>query len=282
MVTRRLLPAMMIALLLSALFTAWLSRRFSRPTVQAAVATKRLVTVSKNVAAGEALQADSLKVVERPALESERGAFAKVDEVNGRVLLIPMNAGDAVLDRYLAATGVNAGLTTKIPEGMRAISLRTDEVVGVAGFLLPGSLVDVLVTYSASSSAPLVTATVLQNARVLAEGQKMEPETDGKAITADVVTLLVSPQDAQKLTLATSLGKIHFILRNGADRKETAGLAPQMSLPGEVAPRSVAPEPSHEAHRVVAVKAAAPARVYTVDTVTGGKQTGTTFEERVR
>ncbi len=281
MVTRRLLPAMMIALLLSALFTAWLSRRLSRPTVHAAVATRRVVTVAKNMAAGEPLQAESLEVVERPALESERGAFAKMDEVTGRVLLISMNAGDAVLDRYLAANGVNAGLTTKIPEGMRAISLRSDEVVGVAGFLLPGSLVDVLVTYSASNTSPLVTATVLQNARILAEGQKMEPEADGKAISADVLTLLVSPQDAQKLTLASSLGKIHFILRNGADRKETVGLAPQVSLPGEVAPHGVERGPSHEGHSST-LKAAAPAPVYTVDTVTGGKQTGTSFEERAR
>ncbi len=279
MVTRRLLPAMMVALLLSGLFTVWLSHRFTRPTVQAAVATKRYVAVTKNLAAGEALRLEVLKVVDRPTQDTLRGAYAKPAELAGRVLLIPVYEGDVVLEQYLAAPGVSAGLTMKIPEGMRAISLRSDEVVGVAGFTLPGSLVDVLVTYSASSNMPLVTATVLQNARILADGQKFEPDTDGKAIAADVVTLLVTPQDAQKLELASSLGKIHFILRNGADRKETADLAPQVSLPGAVVARGpAAPQVVHEVHKPVK----APVAGYTVDTVAGGKQTGTTFEERAR
>lgn len=280
MVTRRLLPAMLFALLLSSLFTVWLSRKMTRSTVQAAVVTKRYVTVAKNMAVGEQLQPDNLKLVERPTADVQKGTFSKPEEVAGRVLLIPLYAGDLVLDHYLASPGVNTGLTAKIPEGMRAISLRSDEVVGVAGFLLPGSLVDVLVTYAASNASPMITATVLQNARIIAEGQRIEPDADGKAITADVITVLVTPQDAQKLTLATTLGKIHFILRNGSDRKETVGLAPQTTLPGEAAPHPAATEQVH-AFRTVAVKAQ-PTPSYTVDTVAGNKQTVTTFEERAR
>jgi pilus assembly protein CpaB len=102
---------------------------------------------------------------------------------------------------------------------MRAISLRSDEVVGVAGFLLPGTHVDVLVTMKPPDGDP-ITATVLQDVQVLASGQKTEPDPEGKPVTATVVTLLVKPEDAERVDLASTQGIVHFVLRNGVDREQ--------------------------------------------------------------
>jgi pilus assembly protein CpaB len=104
--------------------------------------------------------------------------------------------------------------------GMRATAVRSNEIVGVAGFLYPGSRVDVMVTYTppGSGSNP-VTQTVLQNVEVLTAGQTIEPDPQGKPETVNVVTLLVSPEDSQKLQLASSQGVIQFVLRSGVDQK---------------------------------------------------------------
>lgn len=279
MIARRLLPALMIALLLSGSLTFWLSRKLARPASAAAVSTRRVVGVSKNMEAGELLQPAFLELVDWPAAQPLRGAFSKPEEVAGRVLLFPIAEGEVVLNQHLGAIGAGAGLTVKIPEGMRAISLRSDEIAGVAGFLLPGSFVDVLVTYHSANAPDFITTTVLQDARILAAGQKIEPDPDGKANAADVVTLLVTPQDAEKMALANSLGKIHFVLRNGTDRKEVTGLAPQLSLAGTSgAPGPGASSPgaatSPRSKKIVQSSAAR----YTVQTIAGSKQTEETFE----
>jgi len=131
--------------------------------------------------------------------------------------------GEPILERQLAPAGAGVGLAAKIPSGMRAISVRSDEVVGVAGFLLPGTHVDVLLTYHSDKSPDPKTSTVLQDVVVLAAGQQIRPDPDGKpASVANVVTLLLKPEDAESLVLATSLGAIHFVLRNGADKEQTS------------------------------------------------------------
>ena len=123
-----------------------------------------------------------------------------------------------------------AGLTAKIPSGMRAISVRSDEVVGVAGFLLPGTHVDVLMTLSLrrQRTRSPQTLTALQDVVVLAAGQQIQPQADGKPSSVNVVTLLLKPEDAEKLVLATSLGGIYFVLRNGADEEQA--LSPPVGL----------------------------------------------------
>lgn len=121
---------------------------------------------------------------------------------------------------HLAAAGAGVGLTANIPSGMRAISVRSDEVVGVAGFLLPGTHVDVLLTYHSDKSPEPRTATVLQDVVILAAGQQIHPDPESKPTSVNVVTLLLKPEDAERIVQATSLGAIHFILRNGADREQ--------------------------------------------------------------
>ncbi len=213
----RLLTALMFAVLVSGLFTFWLSRRVASSMRVDHVPKHVLVSAGKSLAAGELLKPGSLQLTDWPAATPLEGGFTRMEDLTGRVVLYPLPKGQPILERQLAALGAGAGLTAKIPSGMRAISVRSDEVVGVAGFLLPGTHVDVLMTYHAAAVPEPRTLTVLQDVIVLAAGQQIQPQADGKPISVNVVTLLLKPEDAEKLVLATSLGSIYFVLRNGAD-----------------------------------------------------------------
>jgi len=223
MFAKRLMTGLLMALIISGLFTFWLSKKFSKPVSAAPVAVKvQYVAAAKNLDAGEVLTTASLKMVDWSSSTPLDGAVTKPESLNGRVLMYPLSAGEPILERQLSNAGSGVGLSTKIPEGMRAIALKSDEVVGVAGFMLPGTHVDVLVTYHIGQSPNPVTATVLQDVQILAIGQKTAPDPDGKATTADVVTLLVNPQDAEKAVLACAQGTVHFVLRNGADHEHVS------------------------------------------------------------
>jgi pilus assembly protein CpaB len=155
------------------------------------------------------------------------GAFTKTSDVVGRPLLYPMAARQPILPKDLGVEGAGIGLAGKLPEGMRAVAIRSNEIIGVAGFVYPGSHVDLLMTFTppgVANSMP-VTETVLQNVEVLTAGQTIEPDPQGKPQSVGVVTLLLTPQDAQKLQLASGQGNIQFVLRSGADQK-TAELRP--------------------------------------------------------
>ena len=186
------------------------------------------------------MKPESLQLVEWHASTPLAGGFTKIDDLTGRVLLYPLAKGEPIIDGQLAAAGAGAGLTAKIPSGMRAISVRSDEVVGVAGFLLPGTHVDVLLTYRSNASPDPRTATVLQDVVVLAAGQQIHPDPNDKPVSVSVVTLLLKPEDAERLVLATTLGTIHFVLterrRPGAggrpvDRDQARSPAPQLYCP---------------------------------------------------
>jgi pilus assembly protein CpaB len=268
MTPRRLITAMLIALLVSGLFTFWLSKRLNGGK---SIKVQYVAPV-KDFDAGDTLRLADLQRVNWPSDTHIDGAFTKLEDVVGRTLLFSVAQGQPLQARQLTAPGMGAGLSTKIPDGMRAISLKSDQIVGVAGFLSPGTRIDVLVTYRTSGSAESVTSTVLQDARVIAAGQKTEPDPDGKATTVSVVTLLVSPPDAEKVVLASTQGTVHFILRNGSDHEHVNSLPVQMSELGEV-PR-VKP-----AVRVSTPKPSAPVLVkpYSVETFRGDKHTVENF-----
>jgi len=165
--------------------------------------------------------------VQWPASASLDGAFVKQEAVVGRTVLYPLAAGEPILEKHLATAGSGPGLSGKIPSGMRAVALKTDEVAGVAGFLLPGTHVDVLATYTVAGKPDAVTATALQDVVVLAAGQQFQPDPSGKPASVGVVTLLLKPEDAEEAVLASSQGTIHFVLRNGADREHTTRPRPR-------------------------------------------------------
>lgn len=269
---RRLVSALFIALLISGVFTFWLSKKFGRAHAASAPEKQQYVASASDLDAGETLRPAGLKLVDWPASSPIQGAFLKPEDLNGRVVIYPVGAGEPIQERQLAAPGSTAGITVKIPEGMRAISLRSDQVVGVAGFLLPGTYVDVLVTYRNPGSPDPITSTVLQDVKILAAGQKTQPDPEGKATTVDVLTLLVDPRDAEKAVLASTQGTIHFVLRNGSDRIQTKGQPAQLSQLSGAAPVAA---PSPFPHRSTPVPIA-PTR-YSVETISGGKQTVNTF-----
>jgi pilus assembly protein CpaB len=220
MKAKRLLTALLIALAVSGLFTFWLSRRVAKGARVTVPPKQRYVAASVALEAGEFLKPASLQLVDWPASSPLAGGFTKIDDVAGRIVLYPLPKGEPILERQLAAVGSGGGLTANIPSGMRAISVRSDEVVGVAGFLLPGAHVDVLMTFHSALAPEPQTLTVLQDVVVLAVGQQTHPQPDGKPISVNVVTLLLKPEDAEKVVLATSLGVIYFVLRNGLDKEQ--------------------------------------------------------------
>lgn len=263
---KRLLTALVIALTISGLFTFWLSRRVSKGGRVSAPQKHLYVAAGKALEAGELLKPGSLELIEWPTTLPLAGGFTKIDEVGGRIVLYPLPKGEPILERQLAAAGAGAGLTADIPSGMRAISVRSDEIVGVAGFLLPGTHVDVLMTYHSTSSPEPQTLTVLQDVVVLAAGQQTRPEPDGKPISVNVVTLLLKPEDAEKVVLATSLGVIYFVLRNGADKEQA--LTPPVGLDqlaglSVLSPTGAAVSPSRKVQRP---------KPYQVETILGDKQ----------
>jgi pilus assembly protein CpaB len=263
LITRRLTSAFIIALLVSGVFTFWLSQRFTKPKAAPPPAKSQYVTAAANMEAGQVIKAENLHLVDWPASMPLQGASTAPQSLVGRVVLYPLAAGEPILERQLSTPGSGNGMTVKIPDGMRALALRTDEVVGVAGFLLPGTHVDVLVTLHPANSPDPVTATVLQDAQILATGQKTKPDPAGKPTTATVVTILVNPQDAEKVVLASTQGSIHFVLRNGSDREQVKGPPVLLSqLSGVALPL---PGPG----KVVQKAERAAAKPYTVETFMG-------------
>ncbi len=221
--TRRLVIALVAALTLSGLVTLVVSRKISaKNRISQQILTNKIVAAAKPLQPGEAIKAESLTLIDWPSRVPLQGTSAKIEDLVGRFVLYPVAAQQPIVQSSLAPAGSGFGLTAKIPDGMRATSVRSDEVVGVAGFLFPGSHVDVLVTFRLDNSATTTTQTVLQDAEVLTAGQKSEPDPQAKPDSVGVVTLLLKPDDAEKLVLASSLGSIHFVLRNGSDHEELA------------------------------------------------------------
>lgn len=265
MAKRRLTTAFLIALLVSGACTFLLSKKM-HVHGQEPVRKQRYLAAALPLQAGEVLKPESLKLVDWPASVPLQGAFLKPQDLVGRAVMYPLAANEPILDRDLAIPGM--GLTVKIPEGMRALALRSDEVVGVAGFLFPGSHVDVLVTYRSDKTPEPTTATVLQDAEVLAAGHQVEPDPDGKPATVNVVTLLVKPDDAERVVLASTQGSIHFVLRNSTDRSQVQD--PPVELSQLIAGGDVKRiGPGH--------KGMVRAKPYVVETVMGTKQSATSF-----
>jgi pilus assembly protein CpaB len=186
---------------------------------------KLLVVASRPLPIGAVVGKDSVKTMRVPDNLFPKGAFSHAEEVLDRGVISAMEPDEPLLDARLAAKGSGVGLASMIPPGMRAISVRVNDVVGVAGFVLPGMRIDVLVTGRPPGRDDTVTATVLQNITVISAGQTVQVDAKSQPINTPVVTLLVNPAQAEALTLALTEGKIQLILRNSTDHQmaQTAG-----------------------------------------------------------
>jgi pilus assembly protein CpaB len=214
--------AFLMAAILATAFT-WIVFRRLRANTQRPVT--QIVAAANDLPAGVALSPNDITMLDWPSDVPLPGSFTKKEEVLGHPLIHSLGAKEPILKRDLGLEGSGIGLSTKIPPGMRATAIKSNEIVGVAGFLYPGSHVDVLCTISMPNNAGTLTQTVLQDVEVLTAGQTIEPDPQGKPQQVDVVTLLLTPEDSQKIQLATTQGVIQFVLRNGTDTK-TAELHP--------------------------------------------------------
>lgn len=186
-----------------------------RPTAS----EKTLVVASRPLPFGTVINAESVKTIRMPENLFPKGGFSRMEDVLERPVVSPIEPGEPVVEARIAARGSGAGLAPMIPPGMRAISVRVNDVVGVAGFVLPGMRVDVLVTGRPPGRDDTVTTTALQNITVLSAGQTIQADARSPSISVPVVTLLVNPAQAEALTLANIEGHIQLVLRNSTDQK---------------------------------------------------------------
>jgi pilus assembly protein CpaB len=187
-----------------------------------AVAEKQVVVATRLLPAGSMLDPASIKLRGIPEGLFPAGGFSRLEDVLERPVISAIQADEPVVEARIAVKGSGMGLGPLIPPGMRAISVRVNDVVGVAGFVLPGMRVDVLVTGSPANRGDTETRTVLQNITVLSAGQSIAIDGKSQPIATPVVTLLVSPEDAEALTLSNIEGRIQLVLRNSTDRAMVA------------------------------------------------------------
>ncbi|HWR50826.1 MAG TPA: Flp pilus assembly protein CpaB [Bryobacteraceae bacterium] len=180
-----------------------------------------VVVAARALPVGIVVKPADLKIVQLAPELAPGDGFTKIGEVTERAVVSSVLPDEPIREARLAMRGAGVGLAPIIPTGMRAVAVRVNDVVGVAGFVLPGMRVDVLLTGRPPKSDNTFTKTVLQDILVLAAGQTIEPDVRGKAINTPVVTLLVSPSQAEVVTLAGE-GRVQLVLRNTGDRSVDA------------------------------------------------------------
>jgi len=200
------------------------------PAQTVSVPTSGVVVAAADLQLGTELRQEDLHVIQWPATAVPEGAFTKPEELVGRGLIQPIATNELFLPSKLAPKEAGAGLPPVIAPGFRALSVRVNDVIGVAGYVLPGNRVDVVATVNPTQQPTDVTSkVVLTNVLVLASGTKIERDAkDNKPISVNVVTMLVNPEEAERLTPASTEGKIQLALRNPLDQTTppTPGIRP--------------------------------------------------------
>ncbi len=218
---RRLLTILVIAFVIAG-GCAWLVYRLVGVRLAASkpMATAQLVAAAKDIPLGAVITKADLTTI-TIAGTAPKGTILKMDDAVGRGVISEIFQGEPILESRLAGIGSGGGLAPTIPQGMRACAVRVDEVVGVAGFVIPGSRVDVLVSGNApgpgNSNEGVQTQTLLQNIQVLSAGTDIQKDAEGKPQQVQVVNLLVTPEQAETLSLASNTLKIQLVLRNPLD-----------------------------------------------------------------
>jgi pilus assembly protein CpaB len=234
-----------------------------------------VVVAADDIQVGARVEEHDARIVKYPASALPAGTFSTRSKVLGRGVILPISRGEFILPSKLAPENAGAGLPSLIPPGMRAVSVRVNEVVSVAGFVGPGTRVDVLLTGTPNGSTESQTTTVLQNVAVIASGHTLERNAAGEAQSTPVITLLASPDDAERLTLASSEGHIQLALRNPLDTHQeevAAANARGLYKGGTPAPP---PTPVHvrPVKQPKAQPPTPPPSVFSVDVYKGDKKT---------
>jgi pilus assembly protein CpaB len=280
--TNRVIIGLVLAIIVALLLSAYVYHAFQQASASAVkqVPTQQIVVAKVPLELGTRLTAAVVQTIPWPGDTLVPGMLTRTQDAEGRAVIAPLVANEMILESKLAPKEAGAGLQATIPEGMRALSVAVNDVIGVAGFVIPGTSVDVLVTGqipgATQNGAQNVTRTILEDVRVLAAGQKIEQDRDGKPQTVPVVTLLVSPKDAATLTMASTMGKIQLVLRNTIDSKT---LAPEPVLQavvfGSGAPLSAVKPAVRQA--VVHPPVVTVRPPFTVEIIIGGKRETKSF-----
>ncbi|HEY3443954.1 MAG TPA: Flp pilus assembly protein CpaB [Paludibaculum sp.] len=210
--------SLVFALVVSSVFYQMTSRANTGVKEKEVSDLKDLVIAARPLSVGLTVKAADVKVIKVPVQAFPKGAFGKPEDVLDRPVVSNILAEEPMLEGRLALRGTGVGLAPIIPAGMRAVTVRVNDVVGVAGFVLPGMRVDVMITGHPPGNPTTVTKTVLQNITVLSAGQNMQSDATGKPVDAPSVTVLVTLAQAELLTLAGNEGRIQLVLRNGGDQ----------------------------------------------------------------
>lgn len=273
----RLLMIGFVALAMGAFVSVFVYRSLQGGRAKA-VPGEDILVAADDLQVGTKIEDKDVKYVHFPSNELPAGVFHRKDRLLGRGVILPISKGEFILTNKLAGENAGYGLPALIPPGMRAVSVRVNDTTSVAGFVLPGTRVDVLLTGN-PEGAQTQTTTVLENVAVLATGQKLERNTAGEPQSYPVITLLVSPDDAQKLTLAANQGKIQLALRNPLDTKQQELAAARADSLYKIAPpppRIDVPKPKVKHTPAAPAPPPMPA-AYTVEIYKGDKKEDTKF-----
>jgi len=274
----RTLLVLLVAVGLASLATYGVFRTIKNiPVREVEVATSYVVVAAENLPLGTRIVKEQVKAVGWPAATPVHGSFASADEIIGRGLIQPVLANEPLTESKLAPREAGAGLSPSITPGMRALSIKVNDVIGVAGFTVPGARVDVVVVINGNDG---MARTVVSNLQVLTAGTKydIEQAKDGQPIPSSVVTLLVTPEQAERITLAQTNGSITLVLRNPLDTAPTqtngirmAGLMGASSTPPVEKP--AAPKRKIPVKEVIVeAPAPPPAPRPSVETIRAGKR----------
>ena len=211
--------------------------------------TNDVVVAKVEIPVGSRVIPEQLTIAQFPADVTPEGAIGTIDDrLIGRVVVTAISPRDPITESKLAPVGAAGGLSSVIPEGYRAMTVKVDDVVGVSGFIMPGTLVDIVVVITppkGSSNEEMISKIVLQNIKVLASGQNIDKPKNDREVERSIraVTLQVTPEQAEKLALASSEGKLQLVMRNSVDQadEQTSGANKRSLLLGERA--MIAPEP---------------------------------------
>ena len=272
------MTGLMVAIVLGLLVARYVYQQLQRASAIKPAPTSQVVVAATRIPIGQRLQPGKLRVVSWPAGHQPVGSFAKIEDCLDRAVISPLVDNEPILEDHLAPREGGAGLAAMIPEGQRALSVRVDDVVAVAGFVGPGTMVDVLVTGDVPGGGNTVTRVILEDIRVLAAGQKVQQDREGKPQTVTVVTLQVTPEQANKLTMASTEGRIHLALRNTIDTKE-ANPPPVYKTTLFAGSPPPVPTATSKSKRLAPPPPPKPPDLYVIEVIRGDKRENQTFPD---
>jgi pilus assembly protein CpaB len=270
----RLLMIGLVALALGGFVSLLVYKNLQSRNGAGSMAVADVIVAADDIQVGARIEEHDIRIAKFPPGDLPPGALTKRSQIMGHGVVVPIYRGEFFMPNRLAAENAGSGLPSLIPPGMRAVSVRVNEVVSVAGFVTPGTRVDVLLTGTPNGGAEPQTATVLQNVAVIAAGSKLERSATGEPQTTPVITLLVSPDDAQRLTLASAEGHIQLSLRNPLDTRqdEVASSNEKGLYKGGFAAPPAAPVVHHAAPKKTAEAPAPTPSVLSVEVYQGDKK----------